>query len=84
MKIKIYLKENNSFIGDFNIRKNSNKETVIKKIKEYIEKYYNCGIKRILPTGKTNFENGYSDISYVVFGNNLPFRQFYYIIEEDM
>ena len=40
MKIKIFLKENNSFMGDFKIRKNSSSKTILKNIKEYIEKYY--------------------------------------------
>lgn len=82
MKIKIFLKENNSFMGDFNIRKNLSKKTIMKKIEEYIEKYYNCQIKTILPTGKINYLTGTQEISYVLFGENLPFRNFYYIVEE--
>lgn len=82
MKIKIFLKENNSFMGDFNIRKNLSKKTIMKKIEEYIEKYYNCQIKRILPTGKIDYLTGTQEISYVLFGENLPFRNFYYTVEE--
>ena len=82
MKIKIFLKENNSFMGDFNIRKNLSKKTIIKKIEEYIEKYYNCQIKTILPTGKIDYLTGTQEISYVLFGENLPFRSFYYTVEE--
>ncbi len=83
MKVKIFLKENNSFMGDFKIRKNSTNKTILNKIHEYIEKYYNCKIKRSIPTGKINFETGKSEISYILFGENLPFRNYYYILEEE-
>ena len=83
MKIKIFLKENNSFMGDFNIRKNSSAKTIMKKIKEYIEKYYDCKIRTTLPTGKIDYVTGTKEISYVLFGENLPFRNFYYTMEEE-
>ena len=83
MRVKIFLKENNSFMGDFKIRKNSSGKTILKNIKEYIEKYYYCTIRRAIPTGKINFASGQKDISYVLFGENLPFREFYYILEEE-
>ena len=83
MKIKIFLKENNSFMGDFKIRKNSSGKTILKNIKEYIEKYYHCTIRRVIPTGKIDFASGKKDISYVLFGENLPFRNFYYTMEEE-
>ena len=65
-----------------NIRKNLSKKTIMKKIEEYIEKYYNCQIKTILPTGKIDYLTGTQEISYVLFGENLPFRNFYYTVEE--
>ncbi len=83
MKIKIFLKNNNSFMGDFNIRKNATSKTIMNKIKEYIEKYYECKIKSILPTGKIDYIAGTQDISYVLFGENLPFGNFYYVREEE-
>lgn len=79
MKIKIFLKENNNFMGDFEVRKNC--RNINEKAIEYIEKYYNCKIRRSLPTGKIDFANGTSDISYVLFGENLPFRN-YYLVKE--
>ena len=83
MKVKIFLKDNNSFMGDFKIRKNSSGKTILKNIKEYIEKYYNCSIRTVLPTGKIDCMTGHSDIYYVLWGNDLPFRKFYYTLEED-
>ena len=83
MKVKIFLKSNNSFMGDFKIRKNSSGKTILKNIKEYIEKYYYCSIRRAMPTGKIDFATGEKDISYVLFGDNLPFREFYYTLEEE-
>ena len=83
MKIKIFLKENNSFMGDFNIRKDATEKTIMKKIREYIEKYYECKISSVLLTGKVNYANGEQNISYVLFGENLPFRNFYYTMEEE-
>ncbi len=83
MKVKIFLKENDSFIADFNIRKNSSAKTIMKKIKEYIEGHYNCKIRTTLPTGKIDYATGTKEISYVLFGENLPFRNFYYIMEEE-
>ena len=53
----------------------------MKKIEEYIEKYYNCQIKTILTTGKIDYLTGTQEISYVLFGENLPFRNFYYTVE---
>lgn len=82
MRVKIFLKDNNSFMGDFNIRKNATNKTIMNKIKEYIEKYYKCKIKSVLPTGKIDYATGTKEISYVLFGENLPFRNFYYIMEE--
>ena len=83
MKIKIFLKENNSFMGDFNIRKDATEKTIMKKIREYIEKYYECKISSVLLLGKVNYANGERNISYVLIGENLPFRHFYYTMEEE-
>lgn len=80
MKVKIFLKENNSFMGDFNVRKNC--KNINDKAKEYIEKYYNCTIRRSIPTGKIDFATGTRDISYILFGENLPFRNYYLVTEE--
>ena len=70
-------------MGDFKISKNSSSKTILKNIKEYIEKYYYCTIRRVIPTGKIDFASGKKDISYVLFGENLPFRNFYYTMEEE-
>lgn len=82
MKVKIFLKENDSFMGDFDIRKNCKKSTINEKAKEYIQKHYNCQIRRSIPTGRIDFATGTSDISYVLFGENLPFRNYYLVMEE--
>ena len=55
----------------------------MKKIKEYIEGHYNCKIIKTLPTGKIDYVTGTKEISYLLFGENLPFRNFYYIMEEE-
>ena len=83
MKVRIFLKENNSFMGDFEVRKNAKHKTILNKIHEYIEKYYNCTIRRSMVTGKIDYEHGTKDISYVLFGENLPFRNYYYTVTEE-
>lgn len=77
MQIKIFMKENNSFMGDFKVRNNAKQSTKLDKAKEYIEKYYDCSIRRMLPTGTIDYATGTSDIHYILFGENLPFRDIY-------
>jgi hypothetical protein len=77
MIIKIYKKDgeyNGEYIGEFNTRQNSTNKTIIEKAKKYIGEKYNCRISRLLPTGKIDFVTGKRDISYILFGENLPFR----------
>ena len=84
MIIKIFNKENNNIIGEFKIRNNAKSGTVHDKVKEYINKNYGSQVRRMLPTGKYDFATGTSDISYVLFGENLPqFRNIYWNKEEE-
>lgn len=74
MEIKIVLNnDSRDVVGFLKLRKNTKQKTKIQKIKEYISKEYDCTIKRMLPTGKIDCATGKSDISYVLFGENLPF-----------
>ena len=70
-------------MGDFNTRKDETEKTIMKKIREYIEKYYKCKMSSVLLTGKVNYANGEENISYVLFGENLPFRNYYYTVTEE-
>ncbi len=84
MIVKIYNKADNHEIGEFKIRKNAKSGTIHDKIKEYINKNYGSQVRRMLPTGKYDFATGTSDISYVLFGDNLPeFRKIYWNKEEE-
>lgn len=76
MKIKIILNnDSRDVVGFFNIRKNTTQKTLIAKVKEYISKEYNCNIRRLLPTGTIDFATGNQNISYILFGENIPFKQ---------
>lgn len=79
MIIKVYNYNENKIILDFKIRKNS--KTIIKKIREELEKKYNCKIRNVLPTGKIDFATGISNIQYVLFGDNLPCKIINYTTE---
>lgn len=82
MIVKIYNKENNHEIGKFKIRNNAKSGTIHDKVKEYININYDSKIRRMLPTGKIDMATGMSDISYVLFGENLPqFRNIYWTKE---
>lgn len=81
MKITIYNKINDEIIETLELRKNATHKAIIDKIKILISKKYNCNVTRLLPTGKIDFETGLQDISYVLFGDYLPFRQIYFIRE---
>ena len=83
MKIKIYKKENQELIGEIKVRRNMKSETIRKEIKEYISIKYDCEVRRMIPTGTIDFATGASDISYVLFGENLPFRNIYFVREEE-
>lgn len=83
MKIKIYKKENSEFVGEIKVRKNIKNITIIEKIKEYISNTYHCETRRMIPTGRVDFATGESDISYVLFGENLPFRNIFFTREEE-
>ena len=75
MIIKIVLNnDSKDVVGFLKLRKNTKQKTKIQKIKEYISKEYDCTIKRMLPTGKIDFKTGEADINYILFGENLPFR----------
>lgn len=83
MIIKIFNKENNHEIGEFKIRNNAKSGTVHDKVKEYINKNYGSKIRRMLPTGKIDFATGMSNISYVLFGEDLKFKNIYWKKEEE-
>jgi hypothetical protein len=84
MIIKIYNKENNHEIGEFKIRNNAKSSTIHDKVMEYINKNYESKVRRMLPTGKIDMATGISDISYLLFGENLPeFRRIFWNKEGD-
>lgn len=75
MEIKIVLNnDSRDVVGFLKLRKNITQKTKIQKIKEYISKEYNCNIQRMLPTGKIDFVTNTVDMSYILFGENLPFN----------
>lgn len=78
MIIKIYNKENNNEIGEFKIRNNAKTSTIHDKVKEYLNINYGSKIRRMLPIGKIDFERGMKDISYMLFGENLKFKNVYW------
>ena len=81
MNIKIYNKLDNELIGEFKVRKNLKNSSIIDKIKEYLEINFNMEIRRLLPTGKIDFATEKSDISYIIFGNNLKYNNIYFVKE---
>lgn len=84
MIIKIFNKENDNIIGEFKIRNNAKSGTVHDKVKEYINKNYGSQVRRMLPTGKIDMATGFADISYVLFGEDLPsFRNIYWNKESE-
>lgn len=75
MEIKIVLNnDSKDVVGFLKLRKNTTHKTKLEKVKDYISKEYHCSIRRMIPTGKVDFEIGNSYISYILFGENLPFR----------
>ena len=79
MIIRIFNKENNHEIGEFKIRNNAKGSTIHDKVKEYINKNYGSKIRRMLPTGKIDFATGLNNISYILFGEDLPsFKNIYW------
>lgn len=81
MNIKIYNKLDNELIGEFKVRKNMKHGTIIDKIKEYLKINFNMEITRLLPTGKIDLATGESNISYIIFGNNLKYNNIYFVKE---
>lgn len=79
MKILIYNKDTGEIIGELKTRKNALHKTIIENIKTFLSQKYNCTVRRLLPTGKYDFETGRQDITYIIFGEDLPFRQIYFI-----
>lgn len=75
MELKIILNnDSRDVVGFLKVRKNITHKTKIQKIKEYISKDYNCNVTKMIPTGSINCETGESNISYLLFGDNLPFK----------
>ena len=83
MIIKIFNKEDNNIIGEFKIRNNAKSGTIHDKVTEYINKNYGSQVRRMLPTGKIDMATGVSDISYILFGENLKFKNIYWNKEEE-
>ena len=84
MIIKIFNKENNHEIGEFKVRDNAKSITINNKVKEYINVNYGSKVRRMLPIGKIDMATGEKDISYILFGENLPsFRNIYLKKESD-
>ena len=83
MIIKIFNKEDNNIIGEFKIRNNAKSGTIHDKVQEYINKNYDSQVRRMLPTGKIDMATGVSDISYILFGENLKFKNIYWKKEEE-
>lgn len=83
MIIKIFNKEDNNIIGEFKIRNNAKSGTIHDKVKEYINKNYGSQVRRMLPTGKIDMATGLSNISYILFGENLKFKNIYWNKEEE-
>lgn len=83
MIIKIFNKEDNNIIGEFKIRNNAKSGTIHDKVMEYINKNYGSQVRRMLPTGKIDMATGVSDISYILFGENLKFKNIYWNKEEE-
>lgn len=80
MFIKIYeIKDGEeNLVGTIKVRKNSKSVTILEKVKEYISKNYNCNVRRALFTGKYDFCSQELNGHYVLFGDNLPFREISY------
>ena len=83
MIIKIFNKEDNNIIGEFKIRNNAKSGTIHDKVMEYINKNYGSQVRRMLPTGKIDMATGVSDISYILFGENLKFKNIYWNKEKE-
>lgn len=84
MIIKIFNKENNHEIGNFKIRNNAKSSTIHDKVIEYINKNYGSQVRRMLPTGKIDMATGMENISYILFGENLPeFKNIYWKKESE-
>lgn len=81
MFIKIYeiKEEEKNLIGTLKVRKNAKNITILEKVKEYISVNYNCNVRRALFTGKYDFASQVLNGHYVLFGDNLPFREIEYI-----
>lgn len=78
MIVKVYNYENNDFLLEIKVRKNTKK--VLDTIKKAIEEKYNCSIRNTMVQGKIDYvcqEN--TDLHYILWGNNLPCRIIKYI-----
>lgn len=76
MEIKVYNFENNELLMEMKVRKNC--KSIVESIRKEIEKRFNCSIRHILPQGKIDFVSGSSEIHYILWGNNVPFKTIYY------
>ena len=75
MEIKIVLNnDSRDVVGFLKLRKNTSGKTIAQKVKEYISTEYKCEIRRMIPTGTINYETGVADISYILWGENLQFK----------
>ena len=76
MLVSVYV--DNKMVFDLKVRKNC--KSIIKEIEKKIQQLYNCTISRTMITGSINFASGIKSFDYVLFGNNLPFRKYNYVI----
>ena len=78
MLVQVYDYENKNFLFEFKTRKNT--KSVVKAITKEIEERYNCSIRTTMPQGKIDYANPENtEIHYILFGNNLPYRIINYI-----
>lgn len=78
MNLKIYKLENEKlteFLGELKVKKGLKKATQTDKAIEYLQEKYNCIVRKRLVTGKMDFTTGIFTGGYILFGDNLPFRQ---------
>jgi hypothetical protein len=79
MIVKVYDNENKNELLEFKARKNA--KNIIDKIKKELEQKYNCSIRRTLVSGKIDFASGERELSYILWGENLPCKSInYYVI----
>lgn len=83
MQVKIFNFKENKEIGTINVRKNSSDKIILKNIIDFIIQKYHCGIKNYLIAGNIDYTTNTRNLHYILFGENLPFREFSFEIMEE-